>query len=548
MDYNMIGTCWSLLPPIVAIALALKTKEVYSSLFIGIVLGAAQYSLSVGTGFEGFLAHLLNDTVGSGDDTKQYGLIHCLSDPWNVGILVFLVVLGAIVSLMNKAGGSAAFGQWASRHVKTKRGAQVATILLGILIFIDDYFNCLTVGSVMRPITQRHGVTKEKLAYLIDSTAAPVCVISPISSWAAAVSGFVTGDENGLTLFCKAIPFNFYALFTILFMFAVVLIGFDFKSMSKYDARWREWYERTNGGRLDEVSDTKLHLAEHGVGANPSGKQVNRGTVSDLVIPIVSLIVLCTIGMVYSGGFFDAGSAAYHDFVSSFAASNASVGLVIGSLAALILSVALFTLRKTLPFDEAMSSLIKGFEAMVPAILILTLAWTLKSMTDSLGAATYVADVVAGSAGRLQMLLPAIIFVVAALLAFATGTSWGTFGILIPICVAVFPATAPLRVISISACMAGAVCGDHISPISDTTIMASAGAACKHVHHVSSQLPYALTVASVSFVTFIVAGFTQGLGVVASALTSWATGIALLALVLTCLRKSKHESRQEHLQ
>lgn len=539
MDYNMIGTIWSLLPPIVAIALALKTKEVYSSLFIGIVLGAAQYSVSVGTGFEGFISHLLNDTVGSGADAQHYGLIHCLSDPWNVGILVFLVVLGAIVSLMNKAGGSAAFGQWATKHVKTKRGAQVATILLGILIFIDDYFNCLTVGSVMRPITQRHGVTKEKLAYLIDSTAAPVCVISPISSWAAAVSGFVTGDENGLALFCKAIPFNFYALFTILFMFAVVLIGFDFKSMSKYDARWREWYERTHGGHLDEVSDTKLHLAEHGVGASQPGKTANRGTVSDLVIPIVLLIVLCTIGMVYSGGFFDTSKAAYHDFVASFAASNASVGLVIGSLTALILSIGLFTIRKTLPFDEAMSSLIKGFEAMVPAILILTLAWTLKSMTDSLGAAHYVADVVASSAGQLQMLLPAIIFVVAALLAFATGTSWGTFGILIPICVAVFPAAAPLRVISISACMAGAVCGDHISPISDTTIMASAGAACKHVHHVSSQLPYALTVASVSFLTFIVAGFTQALGVIPCILSSWLTGIGLLALILTFLKKRR---------
>ena len=538
MDFNMIGTCWSLLPPVVAIALALKTKEVYSSLFIGILLGAAQYSISVGSGFEGFITHLLNDTAGSGADATHYGLIHCLADPWNVGILVFLVVLGAIVSLMNKAGGSAAFGQWASRHVKTKRGAQVATIILGLLIFIDDYFNCLTVGSVMRPITQRHGVTKEKLAYLIDSTAAPVCIISPISSWAAAVSGFVTGNENGLALFCKAIPFNFYALLTILFMFAVVLIGFDFKSMSKYDERWREWYERTNGGRLDEVSDTKLHLAEHGVGASRPGTAGRCGTVADLVVPILLLIVLCTVGMVYSGGFFDTGSDTYHDFVASFAASNASVGLVIGSLTALILSVALFTMRKTLPFDEAMSSLIKGFEAMVPAILILTLAWTLKSMTDSLGAATYVADVVAGSAGRLQMLLPAIIFVVAALLAFATGTSWGTFGILIPICVAVFPADAPLRVISISACMAGAVCGDHISPISDTTIMASAGADCKHVHHVSSQLPYALTVATVSCLTFIVAGFTQGLGIIPCALISWTTAIALLAAVLAYLKKT----------
>lgn len=537
MDFNLIGTCWSLLPPIVAIALALKTKEVYSSLFIGIILGAALFSFSMGTGFEGFLSHLLNDTIGTGDDAKQYGLIHCLADPWNVGILVFLVVLGAIVSLMNKAGGSAAFGQWASKHVKTKRGAQIATILLGILIFIDDYFNCLTVGSVMRPITQRHGVTKEKLAYLIDSTAAPVCVISPISSWAAAVSGFVTGDENGLALFCKAIPYNFYALFTLLFMFAIVAINFDFKSMSKYDARWREWYERTNGGKIDEVSGTKLQLAEHGVGADQTGKTGHRGTVADLVLPILMLIVFCTVGMVYSGGFFQPSSDNYHHFVDSFAASNASVGLVIGSLTALILSVTMFTVRKTLPFDEAMSSLIKGFEAMVPAILILTLAWTLKSMTDSLGAAAYVSDVVSSSAGHLQMLLPAIIFVVAALLAFATGTSWGTFGILIPICVAVFPAAAPLRVISISACMAGAVCGDHISPISDTTIMASAGASCKHVHHVSSQLPYALTVATVSFLTFVVAGFAQSLGFVAGIAISWTVGLLLLATALCFLKK-----------
>lgn len=545
MDFNLIGTCWSLLPPVVAIALALKTKEVYSSLFIGIILGAALFSYSMGTGFEGFLSHLLNDTVGTGDEAKQYGLIHCLADPWNVGILVFLVVLGAIVSLMNKAGGSAAFGQWASKHVKTKRGAQIATILLGILIFIDDYFNCLTVGSVMRPITQRHGVTKEKLAYLIDSTAAPVCVISPISSWAAAVSGFVTGDENGLALFCKAIPYNFYALFTILFMFAIVAINFDFKSMSKYDARWREWYERTNGGKIDEVSGTKLQLAEHGVGAGQPGKTGHRGTVADLVLPILMLIVFCTIGMVYSGGFFQPSSDNYHHFVDSFAASNASVGLVIGSLTALILSVAMFTVRKTLPFDEAMSSLIKGFEAMVPAILILTLAWTLKSMTDSLGAATYVSDVVSSSAGHLQMLLPAIIFVVAALLAFATGTSWGTFGILIPICVAVFPAAAPLRVISISACMAGAVCGDHISPISDTTIMASAGASCKHVHHVSSQLPYALTVATVSFFTFIVAGFAQNLGFVAGIAVSWTTGLLLLAAALCFLKKHRRPTSQK---
>ena len=539
MDYNLIGTAWSLLPPIVAIALALKTKEVYSSLFIGIILGAILYCVSMGTGFEGFLIHLTNHTVGTGDDAKGYGMIHCLSDPWNVGILVFLVVLGSIVSLMNKAGGSAAFGRWASQHVKSKVGVQVATILLGILIFIDDYFNCLTVGSVMRPIAVRNGVTKEKLAYLIDSTAAPVCIISPISSWAAAVSGFVSGGENGLALFCKAIPFNFYAFFTIIFMFGIVFFGFDFKAMSKYDARLKEWYERTNGGRLDEVSDTKLHIVEHGVGAKQEEERTNKGSVADLVIPILLLIVFCMLGMVYSGGYFDASNTNYQDFVEAFAASNASIGLVLGSLAALILTIVMFTVKRTLPFDEAMSSLIKGFEAMVPAILILTLAWTLKSMTDSLGAAEYVSSVVASSAAGLQMFLPAIIFVVAAFLAFATGTSWGTFGILIPICIAVFPSAAPLRIISISACMAGAVCGDHISPISDTTIMASAGAECKHVHHVSSQLPYALTVATVAFLTFIVAGFTQSLGIVTSAIISWVSGIAMLGLALFCLNRLK---------
>ena len=539
MDYNMIGTAWSLMPPLVAIALALKTKEVYSSLFIGILLGAAQYCISMGTGLDGFLIHLTNHTVGSGDDAKAYGMIHCLSDPWNVGILVFLVLLGSIVSLMNKAGGSAAFGRWASQHVKSKMGVQIATILLGILIFIDDYFNCLTVGSVMRPIAVRNGVTKEKLAYLIDSTAAPVCIISPISSWAAAVSGFVSGGENGLALFCKAIPFNFYAFFTILFMFGIVFLGFDFKAMSKYDERLRDWYERTNGGKLDEVSDTKLHIVEHGVDAQKGDVTQSKGKVADLVIPILLLIIFCMAGMVYSGGYFDASSKNYLDFIDAFAESNASIGLVIGSLAAFILTIILFVARKTLPFHDAMSSLIKGFEAMVPAILILTLAWTLKSMTDSLGAAEYVSGLVASSAAGLQQLLPAIIFVVAAFLAFATGTSWGTFGILIPICIAVFPTDDPLRIISISACMAGAVCGDHISPISDTTIMASAGAECKHVHHVSSQLPYALTVALVSFLTFLVAGFTQSLGIIGSAIVSWICGIILLASALMILKKKK---------
>lgn len=439
---------------------------------------------------------------------------------------------------MNKAGGSAAFGRWAVKHVRTKKGAQIATILLGILIFIDDYFNCLTVGSVMRPITVRHGITKEKLAYLIDSTAAPVCIISPISSWAAAVSGFVVGDENGLALFCKAIPFNFYAIFTIIFLFGVVLTDFDFKAMSKYEARFKEWYERTNGGRLDDVSGTKLHVVEHGVGAEQ--REEVKGKVADLVVPIVVLIVLCVLGMVYSGGYFSASSQNYRDFIGAFAASNASIGLVLGSLASLIITVGLFVSRRVLTFDEAMSSLIKGFEAMVPAILILTLAWTLKSMTDSLGASEYVARLVGGSAAELQMLLPAIIFVVAAFLAFATGTSWGTFGILIPICIAVFPGVGALRIISISACMAGAVCGDHVSPISDTTIMASAGAECKHVHHVSSQLPYALTVAGVSFLTFIVAGFTSSYGIFTSALISWCFGFGLLLAILFGMKKIRN--------
>ncbi len=540
MDYNMIGTAWSLLPPVVAITLALKTKEVYSSLFIGIILGAAQYCISMGSGLDGFLVHITNHTVGLGADAKSYGMISCLSDPWNVGILVFLVILGAMVSLMNKAGGSAAFGRWASQHVKTKMGVQIATILLGILIFIDDYFNCLTVGSVMRPIAVRNGVTKEKLAYLIDSTAAPVCIISPISSWAAAVSGFVSGDENGLALFCKAIPFNFYAFFTIIFMFAIVWLDFDFKAMSKYDARLKEWYERTNGGKLDEVSDTKLQVVEHGVGAKSNeGHNVRNGSVYDLIVPIVTLIIFCMAGMLYSGGFFETGSKNFMDFINAFAESNASVGLVIGSLFSFILTVVMLVSRKTLPFHDAMSCIIKGFEAMVPAILILTLAWTLKSMTDSLGAAEYVSGIVASSATGLQQLLPAIIFVVAAFLAFATGTSWGTFGILIPICIAVFPASEPLRIISISACMAGAVCGDHISPISDTTIMASAGAECKHVHHVSSQLPYALTVASVSCLTFLVAGFSQRLGYVASAVISWIAGLAFLFAALCLLKKRR---------
>ncbi len=518
---NMIGTFWSLIPPVVAIVLALITKEVYSSLFIGIVIGAVFYAISAGTGFAGFIAHLLNNTVGEGDDAASYGLISCISDSYNVGILVFLVLLGTMVALMNKAGGSAAFGNWAKKHIKSKIGAQIATICLGILIFIDDYFNCLTVGSVMKPVTDKYGVSKEKLSYLIDSTAAPVCIIAPISSWAAAVSGFVTEGENGLALFCKAIPFNFYALFTIIMLFAIVLMRFEYGEMSRYE-------------KAKEIMNAKDNVTEEEIAAQENDG-TKKGTVSDLVVPIAILIVFCVLGMIYSGGFFSQGDT-FLNFVDAFANSDASVGLVIGSLIGLCISLAWYLIRKVITFKSAMTCLTDGFKAMVPAILILCLAWTLKSMTDSLGAKEFVAGLVSNSAGKLQMLLPAIIFIIALFLAFATGTSWGTFGILIPICIAAFP-EGSLRIISISACMAGAVCGDHCSPISDTTIMASAGAQCEHVNHVSTQLPYALTVASVSFVTYIVAGFTSGMNIVACSAISLVTGIALLFATLIVIKK-----------
>lgn len=497
----MAGTFWSLVPAIIAIALALITKEVYSSLFIGIVIGGVFYS---GLSFSGFLTHVFND-----------GLVKQLSDSWNVGILIFLVVLGTMVALINKAGGSAAFGNWARKHIKSKIGAQIATICLGLLIFIDDYFNCLTVGSVMRPVTDKYKVTRTKLAYLIDATAAPVCIIAPISSWAAAVSGFVSEGENGIALFCKAIPFNYYALFTIIMMFALVFMNFEYGEMSKYEKALEI---------MNETSDQN------------DSEENSKGTVFDLVFPIASLIILCTLGMIYSGGFFSEGDT-YLNFIESFASSDASIGLVLGSFGALILTVITYLIRRVLSFKASMLCIPDGFKAMVPAILILSLAWTLKAMTDSLGAADYVAGIVEGSAGALQMFLPAIIFIIACFLAFATGTSWGTFGILIPICIAVFPLGNPLRIISISACMAGAVCGDHISPISDTTIMASAGAQCDHVKHVATQLPYAMTISAVSFVTYIIAGITQKAGLVFSGILSFVTGAALLMAFLVFMKK-----------
>ena len=491
------STFWALVPPIVAIGLALLTKEVYSSLFVGILMGGILYS---GLNFEMTIVHIFED-----------GIIGVLSDSYNVGILVFLVILGAMVSLMNKAGGSAAFGQFAAGKIHSRVGAQLATVLLGVLIFIDDYFNCLTVGSVMRPVTDKFNVSRAKLAYLIDATASPVCIIAPISSWAAAVTGFVEG-EDGFSIFIRAIPYNFYALLTIVMMVGMVVMRVEFGSMKTHEKNAVKGDLYTTPGRPYDYAKDE-HVAV-------------RGKVMDLLIPIVSLIICCVIGMLYTGGFFSG-----TDFVTAFSESDASLGLTLGSFFGLIITIGLYQIRRVLSFSDCMACIPEGFKAMVPAILILTFAWTLKAMTDSLGADVYVASLVASSAKGFLNFLPAIIFVVGCLLAFATGTSWGTFGILIPIVVAVFENSNPqLMIISISACMAGAVCGDHCSPISDTTIMASAGAQCEHVNHVMTQLPYAATAALISFVTYIVAGFVQ------TAWISLAVGIILMIGALMVIR------------
>ena len=495
------NTIWALIPPIMAISLALITKEVYSSLFLGILTGA-----------------LLNadfSPVATLEQTFPKGIMTVLADKWNVGILVFLVILGTMVQLMNRAGGSAAFGTWASNRIKSRAGAQLSTMLLGCLIFIDDYFNCLTVGSVMRPVTDKHKISRAKLAYLIDSTAAPICIIAPISSWAAAVSGFVKGG-NGISIFIQSIPFNFYALLTLLMMVLIIFMKLDYGPMLLHENNAHQGDLFTTGKGRQVSTESK--------------KEEKVGYVSDLVIPVVFLIIGCVIGMIYTGGFFQGKS-----FIDAFAASDASVGLVMGSSIALFITIAYYLVRQSLTFSECMDCLPDGFKQMVPAMLILAFAWTLKSMTDSLGAATYVAGLMEHSAGGLMGFLPAIIFVVAVGLAFASGTSWGTFGILIPIVVSCFQELDPqLMIISISACMAGAVCGDHCSPISDTTIMSSAGAQCEHLNHVTTQLPYALTAASVSFFTFLVAGFTK------SALISLAFGMVALSLLLMFIRRRQH--------
>ena len=500
------ATFWSLVPPIVAIALALITKEVYSSLFVGILIGGLLYA---GGNPEGTVLHVFSD-----------GIVSVLSDPYNVGILIFLVILGSIVAMMNKAGGSAAFGRWASSKIKTPAGAQLATIALGVLIFIDDYFNCLTVGSVMRPVTDKQNVSRAKLAYLIDATAAPICIIAPISSWAAAVAGFVEG-EDGFSLFIRAIPYNYYALLTIVMMVGMVLMHEEYGPMALHEANARKGDLFTTGNHPYEAMDEEV--AEAG----------DNGHVADLVIPIVSLIVCCVIGMIYTGGFFEGA-----DFVTAFSQSDASVGLALGGFFGLVITVVLYMIRRVMKFRDLMACLPEGFKAMVPAILILTFAWSLKAMTDSLGAKEYVAALVKASTGSFVSLLPAIIFLVGCFLAFATGTSWGTFGILIPIVVDAFSATDPqLMIIAISACMAGAVCGDHCSPISDTTIMASAGAQCEHVNHVSTQLPYAITAAAVSCVSYIVAGFVRN--VVISLIVAVALMLATLAVIKMTAAKGR---------
>ena len=473
-ENRFFGTFWAVFPPLLAILLALITKEVYSALFLGIVSGGLLYS---NFSFEGTVTHVMSD-----------GFVSSIADGYNIGILIFLVLLGALVAMMNKTGASAAFGRWAQGHIKSRVGAQIATIILGMLIFVDDYFNCLTVGSVMKPVTKAKKVSSAKLAYLIDATAAPICIIAPISSWAAAVAGFASGAgaASGFSLFINAIPYNFYAILTIVMMFFLAVSGLDFGLMKKHEEAVLE------GNDMAALEEATNALQKN-----------DKGKVIDLVIPVVFLIVACVIGMIYSGGFFGEDKPG---FVKAFSDSDASVGLVYGSIFALVFAVVFYLCRRVITFKDCMDAFPEGFKAMVPAIMILCCAWTLKAMTDSLGAKVFISDLINGPAASLRAFLPAIIFLIACVLAFASGTSWGTFGILIPIVLAAIPGSE-MTIIAVSACMAGAVCGDHCSPISDTTIMASAGAQCNHIDHVNTQLPYAILVAAVSFVSYIVAAF-----------------------------------------
>ncbi len=503
-DYEsaFYATPVALLPPIIAIALALITKEVYSSLFIGILSGALLYS-----------EFNLELTVKTLFFDENAGMLSKLSDSGNVGILVFLVMLGSLVIMMNKAGGSEAFGKWASTKIKTKVGASLATTALGVLIFVDDYFNCLTVGSVMRPLTDKHKISREKLAYLIDATAAPVCIIAPISSWAAAVTGSVPkeSDINGFLVFLRTIPYNYYAILTIVMMLFISIRQFDFGPMKEYEDNAKKGDLFTS--YADEFEEAAM------IEANPNGKVV------DLVLPVIVLIAGCIGGMIYSGGFFSG-----VDLIDAFANASASVGLVIGGFIGLVFTFFFYMFRGVLTFEEYMSCFTEGFKQMVSPILILTFAWTLAAVTKLLGASVFVGGVVASSAGALQAFLPAVIFLVGMSLAFATGTSWGTFSILLPIVVGVFP-SGEMMIIAIASCLSGAVCGDHCSPISDTTIMSSAGAQCHHVNHVSTQIPYALTVAAVSAVAYVISGFVQNVFICLP------LAIAMMIIVLYIIEK-----------
>ena len=485
------GTILALLPPVIAIALALLTKEVYSSLFVGILAGSLIY-----TNWN------LWDMVLNSFDV----MISKICDSWNVGILIFLVLLGMMVSMINKAGGSAAYGRWAAQRIKNKRGAVISTCILGMLIFIDDYFNCLTVGSVMRPVTDKHKISREKLAYIIDATAAPVCIIAPISSWAAAVSS-VAPEGEGLSLFISSIPYNLYALLTLFAVIFMAYIGLDFGKMKAA--------ERNAAMGIGYPEDENTAAADNA-----------KGTVMDLVLPIVVLIISCVLTMIYTGGFFDPESGVYMNFVDAFAGCDASMGLVLGSFFALAITFLLYLPRKVITFNQFADSFVDGFRAMVSSILILIFAWTLSGVTNQLGAKVFVAELVRGAASGLANFLPAIIFLIGCFLAFSTGTSWGTFGVLLPIVCAVFP-SGELMVISVAACLAGAVCGDHCSPISDTTIMASAGADCNHIAHVNTQLPYVLSVAGVSFVGYILAGFVQNAWIVLPVSLAMMCGVLL---------------------
>ena len=480
----LFATAWAVLPPLIAIVLALITKEVYSSLFLGVLTGAILYA---GPSFSGILNHLLYEEVGE----SKYGIIAALSDSWNVGILIFLIVLGIIVAMMNLSGGSKAFGMWALKRVKSRVAAELATKILGVIIFVDDYFNCQTVGSVMKPVTDNFKVSRAKLAYIIDATAAPVCIIAPVSSWAAAVSSFA-GEGQGISLFIKCIPYNFYAWFTLIMMVALIVMKFDYAAMARFEMNAIE------NNDLFTVKDENASMAD----AAEEGS--DQGIVLDLVLPVVVLVVSCVIGMIYTGGFFDGAG-----FVTAFSDSDASIGLSMGGLVALVIIVVYYMIRRTVGFKDLMGCIPEGMKDMSSPILVLTLAWTLKSMTDSLGLADYVSGLVENMRGAAVGIIPAALFLIACVLAFASGTSWGTFGILIPLGLAITETHPELSTPIIAACMAGAVYGDHCSPISDTTIMASAGANCNHVSHVSTQLPYATTVAVVSAISYVFAGFLK---------------------------------------